>query len=218
MRKIKEILRLKFENGLSARSIGLSCKVGRTTVQEYLGRASVAGLTSWADAKDLSEEELEARMFPGNVSVPGTTRVLPDWGEIHLERKKPGVTLQLLWEEYRGKNPDGFGYSRFCELYQEHVRTLDVRMRQTHKAGDKVFVDYSGDRGEIVNPGTGEVLHAEIFVAVLGASNYTFAEATMTQNLRDWIGSHIRAFEFFQGVPALIVPDNLKSGVTREWH
>ena len=214
MRKIKEILRLKFENGLSSRSIGRSCKVGRTTVQEYLGRLTVAGL-KWADAKDLPEEELEARMFPGNVSVPGITRILPDWGEIHLERKKPGVTLQLLWEEYRGKNPDGLGYSRFCELYQEHVRTLDVRMRQTHKAGDKVFVDYSGDRGEIVNPDTGEILHAEIFVAVLGASNYTFAEATMTQNLRDWIGSHIRAFEFFQGVPALIVPDNLKSGVTR---
>jgi transposase len=214
MRKIKEVLRLKFESGMSPRSIGRSCKVGRTTVQEYLQRASSAGL-KWVDAKDLSEEELERRLFPGSVVSSGKTRDLPDWSEVHKERRKVGVTLQLLCEEYREKHPDGLNYSRFCELYHEYVKTLDVRMRQTHKAGEKMFVDYSGKRWEIVNPSTGEIIPVEIFVAVLGASNYAFAEATMTQSLHDWIGSHIRAFAFFQGVTTLIVPDNLKSGVQR---
>ena len=206
MRKIKEILRLKHECGLSGRQIGKSCKVGRTTVQDYLDRAEKSGLT-WEVAQTIPEEELERRLFP-SLKVSGEKeRGLPDWGKVHQETKKAGVTLQLLWEEYRAKHPEGLGYSRFCELHKEHVRSLDVRLRQNHKAGDKVFVDYSGDRGEIVNANTGEIIPVEIFVAVLGASNYSYVEATKSQSLQDWIGSRIRAFQFFQGVPALIVYD-----------
>jgi transposase len=213
MRKIKEILRLKWECGLGDRQISNSCNVGRTTVQEYVSRAR-AGQLTLEKIRDMSEDVLEELLFPGNNHV-SEQRLCPDWNEVHQERKKSGVTLQLLWEEYRGKHPDGYGYSHFCNLYQEHVKTLPVTMRQTHKAGDKLFIDYSGKKGEIVIPETGEIRSAEIFVAVLGASNYTFAEATWTQSLPDWVGSNVRALQFFGGAPALLVPDNLKSGITR---
>lgn len=213
MRKIKEVLRLKLVFKFSDRKIAQSCNMGRTTVQEYLSRARVGQIT-WEKARDLSEEELEKLLFPGNPPSP-LNRPGPDWAELHIERKKPGVTLQLLWEEYRAKNPDGYGYSQFCDLYQKYARTLPVTMRQNHKAGDKLFIDYSGKKVEIVLPETGQIREAEIFVAVLGASNYTYAEATWTQTLPDWIGAHVRALTYFDGVPALLVPDNLKSGVTR---
>ena len=213
MRKIKEVLRLKLENRLGDRKIARSCNLGRTTVQEYVSRAR-AGNVTWEKAKNLSEEELENLLFPGNPPT-ALNRPSPDWAELHLERKKPGVTLQLLWEEYRAKNPDGYGYSHFCELYQEYAKALPVTMRTNHKAGDKLFIDYSGQKVEIVIPDTGEIRHAEIFVAVLGASNYSYAEATWTQSLHDWIGANVRALKYFDGVPAALVPDNLKSGVTK---
>jgi len=211
MRKVKEVLRLKSECNLSDRQIAQACNLGRTTVQEYLARARVSQI-SWENARNLPEDELESLLFPGN-PAPNSLHPLPDWKEIHQERRKPGVTLQLLWEEYRNNNQDGYGYSRFCELYHAFVRTIDPRMRQTHKAGDKLFVDYSGRTVEIVDSATGEIRSAQLFVAVLGASNYTFIEATWSQKLQDWVASHIRAFEFFNGVPALIVPDNLKSAI-----
>jgi len=160
------------------------------------------------------DEVLEQRLFARSGVKPSRRRRCePDWTALARELKRPGVNLMVLWEEYRQVHADGYGYSRFCDLYREFERRLSPVMRQHHVAGDKVFVDYSGKKIAIVNPATGEVREAEIFVAVLGASNYTYAEATWTQTLPDWIEAHVRMFRFFGGVPRLIVPDNLKSGV-----
>src|SRR5262249_9062972 len=156
---------------------------------------------------------LEQRLF----ARPGMTglrrRSEPDWGLLARELKRPGVNLMVLWEEYRDAHPDGYGYSRFCDLYREFERRLSPVMRQHHVAGDKVFVDYSGKKISIVDPATGEVRSAGGFLAVLGASNYSYAEASWTQTLPDWIGAHVRMFRFFDGVTRLVIPDNLKSGV-----
>src|SRR6202790_4920544 len=157
---------------------------------------------------------MEQRLFTRSGVKPGRRRHSePDWAALARELKRPGVNLMVLWEEYREAHPDGYGYSRFCDLYREFERRLSPVMRQHHVAGDKVFVDYSGKKIAIVDPSTGEVRDAEIFVAVLGALNYTYAEATWTQTLPDWIEAHVRMFRFFGGVPRLVVPDNLKSGV-----
>lgn len=145
--------------------------------------------------------------------MPRAARTQPDWPVVHRELRRKGVTLTLLWHECRAAHPDGFGYSWFCEQYNAWVGKLDVVMRQEHRAGEKLFVDYAGQTAEVVDRRTGEIRQAQVFVAVLGASNYTYAEATWTQSLADWIGSHVRAFEFFGGVPELVVPDNLRSGV-----
>jgi transposase len=187
--------------------------MGRTTVREYVQRAEAAGL-SWPLPEGLSDGELETRLFPPAPSVEGP-RALPDWAAIHRERQRPGVTLLLLWEEYRTSHPAGYGYSRFCDLYREWRSRLPVTMRQDHKAGEKLFVDYAGQTVPVTDPKTGEVREAQIFVATMGASNFTYAEATWTQSLPDWIGSHVRTLEFLRGVPAIIVPDNLRSGVSR---
>lgn len=211
--KIKEILRLRFAAGLSERKIARSCNTARKTVSEYLSRASEAGL-SWPDVADLAEEELHARLFPP-AAPTGSSRPLPDWAYVRKEAARPGVTLLLLWEEYRTEHPDGYGRTQFYTKYRAWCETLEPVMRVVHKAGDKVFVDYSGQKVPIANPKTGEVREAELFVGTLGASSYTYAEATWTQTLPDWIGSHVRMFAFFGGVPRLIVPDNLKSGVTK---
>ncbi|MCP3997795.1 MAG: transposase, partial [bacterium] len=141
-------------------------------------------------------------------------RPLPDWSEIHLEHKKPGVTLQLLWDEYKLEHgEDGYQYSRFCELYGQWRGRLDLSMRQQHKAGEKLFVDYCGQTVPITDPATGETHEDEIFVAVLGASNYTYAEATRSQKLPDWIGSHVRTFEFLGGVAELLILDYVASHI-----
>lgn len=216
MRKIKEVLRLKWECKLSNRQIAESIKIGRTTVHDYINRVRAANLT-YQQVLEISDEQLEARLF----RFPDKSRQkypVPDWSKVHIELKKTGVTLHLLWEEYKQENPCGYSYSQFCALYRAYARSLEVTMRQSYKAGDKLFVDYSGKGIEVVNPRTGEIRRAEIFVGVLGASNYTFAEATWNQSLKDWIGSHVRAFEYFGGVPACIVPDNLKSGVSKPWY
>lgn len=212
MRKIKEVLRLNQSKGLSPRAIASIVKIGRTTVQEYISRAKDAGITLEI-AESISESDLENRLFKS----PGVSagRPVPDWKAIHLEHRKNSVTLQVLWEEYKDAEADGLSYPYFCDLYRRFSRTVDISMRQIHKAGDKMFVDYCGQTVAIINPATGEVLHAEIFVAVLGASNYIYAEATWSQQLSDWISSHVKALEFFGGVPRAIVPDNLKPGVTR---
>ncbi|MHC2734482.1 transposase [Bradyrhizobium liaoningense] len=201
--------------GVSAREIGRTLGVARSTIQDNLKRALTAGL-AWPLAGDLTDAVLEQRLFAhAGVRRGFRRRREPDWASLACELKRPGVNLMVLWEEYRAVHPEGYGYSRFCDLFREFDRRLSPTMRQDHPAGDKVFVDYSGKKIMIVDRETGVVRDAEIFVAVLGASNYTYAEATWTQTLPDWIEAHVRMFRFFGGVPRLVVPDNLKSGVHR---
>jgi transposase len=213
MRKIKEILRLRFELGLPYGAIGKSCNIGHTTVGECLRRAQDAGLT-WPVPEDMDDASLERLLFPPPPG-PAKSRPLPDWKYVHTEIKKKGVTLFLLWQEYKETYPDGYEYSWFCRNYKEWAGTIDVVMRFNHRAGEKLFVDYAGHTIPIIDKSTGEIREAQIFVATLGASNYTYAEGTWTQSLRDWIGSHTRAFTFLGGVPEIIVPDNLKAGVDK---
>ncbi|MCS3476078.1 transposase [Bradyrhizobium elkanii] len=202
-------------DGVSAREIGRTLGVARSTIQDNLKRALTAGL-AWPLAGDLTDAVLEQRLFAhAGVRRGFRRRREPDWASLARELKRPGVNLMVLWEEYRAVHPEGYGYSRFCDLFREFDRRLSPTMRQDHPAGDKVFVDYSGKKIMIVDRETGVVRDAEIFVAVLGASNYTYAEATWTQTLPDWIEAHVRMFRFFGGVPRLVVPDNLKSGVHR---
>jgi transposase len=213
MRKIKEVVRLGAQ-GLSPRRIGESLGIGRTTVQECLGRARAAGL-SWPLAEELSDADLEQRLYPRATGAIRGSFPQPDWAYVHRELKRKGVTLSLLWEEYRSVHPDGYGYSRYCELYRCWEGRLSPVMRQRHVAGERLFVDYSGSTLDVICPKTGEIKSVQVFVATLGASNYTYVEATWTQSLVDWIASHVRAFEFFGGAPAQVVSDNLKSGVTK---
>jgi len=213
MRKIREALRLRAD-GLSGRQMALSLSLGRATVSDYLRRADVAGL-SWPLPADLSDGDLERLLFPRTVGDVCGYYPQPDWAYTHGELRRKGVTLSLLWEEYRAVHPDGYGYSRFCELYTRWEGKLSPVMRQRHPAGERLFVDYAGATMDVVCPQTGEVRTAQLFVATLGASSYTYVEASWTQSLPDWISSHIRAFGFFGGVPAQVVPDNLKAGVTK---
>lgn len=200
-------------DGISTREIALTLGLARSTVQDNLKRAAAAGLT-WPLPGELSDEALENRLFARAGVKPGQRRLPePNWAQLAQDLKKPGVTLMILWEEYRAVHPAGYGYSRFCELFRSFEKRISPTMRQEHVAGDKVFVDYSGKKLAIVDPVTGEIREAEIFVAVLGASGFTYAETTWTQSLPDWIGAHGRMFAYFGGVPRLIVPDNLKSGV-----
>ena len=212
MRQLRHLLRLH-HGGVSAREIGRLLGVARSTVQEYLKRSLAAGL-AWPLAEDVTDEVLEQRLFGrAGVATGQRRRVEPDWAALARELKRPGVTMMILWEEYREVQPDGYGYSRFCDLLRGFERRLTPVMRQHHVAGDKAFVDYSGKRIGIADPRTGEIREAEIFVGVLGASNLTYAEATWTQQLPDWTGAHVRMFRFFGGAPKLLVPDNLKSGI-----
>jgi transposase len=214
MRKTREILRQKFELGLSHRKVARSLGVSVGTVSETLSRAMVTGLGSWAAVQALDDVALEERLY-GPSLVPGTARPMPDCNWIHTELRRTGVTLQLLHFEYLEKHPEGYRYSQFCEHYRRWVKRQRRSMRQVHRAGEKLFVDYSGKKPHYVDPGTGEVIEVELFVAVLGASNFTYAEATRTQQGPDWIASHVRCFEYLQGVPGAVVPDQLKSGVTK---
>jgi transposase len=214
MRKIKEVLRLKWAQGLSNRQIAKACGIGRPTVGEYLRRAAEAGL-AWPLPPDLDEAALERQLFPPPPSLPAQARGVPDWSLVHQELKRKGVTLFLLWQEYRETHPEGYQYSWFCDHYRAWQGKLDVVMRQDHRAGEKLFVDYAGQTMPVVDRDTGEIREVQIFVAVLGASNYTYAEATWTQGLADWIGSHRRTFAFLGGVPELVVPDNLRAGVSK---
>jgi transposase len=213
MRKIRELLRLKFEAGLSDRRIARSLQLARSTVSEYLRRFAESEL-GWPPP-EISDTELEQRLFPPAPLVAPAQRSVPDWSWVHQELRRPGVTLFLLWHEYKAGSAVGYQYSWFCDQYRAWRGRVDRVMRQSHRAGEKLFVDYAGQTLEIVDPTTGEIRAAQIFVAVLGASSYTFAEATWSQSLPDWLGSHGRAFAFFGGVPELVVPDNLKSGVTK---
>lgn len=168
----------------------------------------------WPLPAELTDDALAGKLFARSGAKGGQRRrVEPNWGELIVELKRPGVTMAILWEEYRAVHPQGYGYSRFCDLLRGFQRRLSQTMRQEHVAGDKVFVDYSGKKLGIVDAQTGVIREAEIFVGVLGASNFTFAEASWTQALPDRIGSHVQMFRFFGGVPRLIVPDHLKAGI-----
>jgi transposase len=214
MRQLRQMLRLHHD-GVSTHEIGRMLGVARSTIRDNLSRAAKAGLI-WPLASDLTDDILEQRLFSKAGSIPGRgRRAEPDLALLAREIKRPGVNLLVLWEEYREAHPDGYGYSRFCDLFRAYEKRLSPVMRQHHVAGDKLFVDYSGKKLPVADASTGEVREAEIFVAVLGASNFTYAEATFTQTLPDWIGAHVRMFRFLGGVPRLLVPDNLKSGVQK---
>ena len=215
MRKIRDILRLRLDAGLSIRQIKGSTKASVGAIQKLLTRADELGLT-WPLPSELDDGTLARLFYPGADTRVSARYQAPDWPAIHQELKRKGVTRQLLWEEYSQQHPNRcYSYSQFCDRYT-HWRGLQKRsMRQTHKAGEKCFVDYCGQTVPIICADTGEIRPAQIFVAVLGASNYTYAEATRTQSLPDWLHSHVRAFEYFGGSTAIVVPDNLRSGVTR---
>ncbi len=210
MRTTREILRLKWACQRSNREIARSCGISRSTVAECLHRAAAAGL-AWPLPPELDDGTLEARLYrrPGRPAI----RPLPDWVTLHHELRHPGVTLQLLWQEYKAGQPTGLQYSQFCVHYRQWAHTLDVCLRQEHRAGEKLFLDYAGQSLWLTDPQTGDRTPVALFVAVLGASNYTYAEATRAADLPSWIGSHVRAFEYLGGVPAALIPDNHKSAV-----
>src|SRR5882724_6469612 len=214
MRKIREVLRLTHELGLSVRQVREATGVGKTAVSEYVRRAKVVGIT-WPIPPEIGDTALEGLLFTPAGFHEGLTRPLPDWTKVHEELKRRGVTLMILWEEHRAAYVDGHGYSRFCEIYGEWRRRLSPTMRQTYLAGDKLFVDWAGDKVPIIDPMTGEMHEAHLFVAALGASSYTYAEARWSETLRDWIGAHVNALDFLGGVPKAAVPDNLKAGITK---
>ena len=192
MRKIKETLRLTYQSGLSRRQVAHSLNVSRSTVADYLYRAEQAGLT-WPLSEGLPDQELEQRLFPPQAAVVLSAKVLPDFDSIYRELKaykKFNLTLDLLWREYKEQYPDGYQYSQFCQLYRRSRDKLDYCMRQDHRGGEKLFVDY-GEGLNLVDLKSGEPISTQLFVAVWGASNYTYAEATLTQQLPDWIGSHV---------------------------
>lgn len=215
MRKIRDVLRLRLQAGLSFRQISLSTKVSVGAIQKLLKTAEQLQL-AWPLPDGLDDTQL-ARLFYPAADTRGSSRFqLPDWPTVHQELKRKGMSMQLLWQEYTERYPNRcYSYSQFCERYRGWCQLQKRSMRQQHKAGEKCFIDYCGPTVPIVSGSTGEIRQAQIFVAVLGASNYTYAEATLTQSLPDWLHSHVRAFEFFGGTPALLVPDNLKSGVNK---
>ncbi len=220
MRHLKELLRLKYAVGLSHRQIARSLNLSTGVISKYVQLAEAAGL-SYPLPDDIDDARLHLLLaVTPSVSPPESCVALPpvspDFALVHQELKRKGVTRLLLWQEYEAIfTREAYGYSQFCELYRRWRVQHQSIMRQVHRAGEKLFVDYCGPTVDVVNAATGEVRTAQIFVAVLGASNYTFAEATWTQGLADWIGSHVRTFAFLDAVPQLVIPDNLKSGVTR---
>jgi transposase len=213
MRQTREILRQKWALGLSHRAVARSLGIGLGTVSAALARVEVAGL-DWAAVQPLTDDDLERRLYHRPApSTPTGPRPMPDHAAIHAERRKAGVTLELLHLEYLERHPDGYRYTQFCDLYRRWLRRRGLSMRQVHRAGEKCFVDYAGQKPRLIDPATGTVVPVELFIAVLGASNYTFAEASRTQQVPDWIASHARALALFGGVPAAMVCDQLKSGV-----
>ena len=213
VRKIREVIRLHFEAGLSNRATARARQMSNSTVGEYLERAKKAGL-SWPLSEGLSDEELYRRLYPEESSPkPETERPIPNWEEVQRELSKRGVTLTLLWQEYREKHPDGYGFTQFRVYYQRWNKAHTNSMRLPHKAGEEMQVDYAGMRVAITNPETGGISRAVVFVATLPASSYTYAEIQPSQELQHWLGGHVRAFSFFGGLPQTICPDNLKAGV-----
>jgi transposase len=216
MRKIKEVLRLKYSCNLSEREISQSCQVSRSTVADYIMKAKAAGI-GWPEALALTDTQIEESLFPVKRILKSVKRPTPDYEYIYNELRtyrKFNLTLIQLWLEYKEKHPDGYQYSQFCDLYRLWRGKLDYVMRQEHRGGEKAFIDYS-DGLSIVDPATGQLILTQLFLAVWGASNYTYAEATLSQTLPEWIGSHRRALEYFGCVPRVLVPDNLRSAVSK---
>jgi len=214
MRKIREVLRLTHALGMSRRLVGEATGIGKTAVGEYVRRAAVAG-QGWPIPDEIDDAELERRLFPAPEARSSTSRTEPDWSYNHAELKRRGVTLALLWQEYRAEHAQGYAYSWFCERYSDWRKRISPTMRQTHLAGEKLFVDWAGDTMPVFDPTTGEEYCTHIFIAALGASNYTYAEARWTETLPDWIGAHVNAFTAIGGVSKALVPDNLKAGITK---
>jgi len=221
MHQIKDILRLHLLGGVtSCRRIGRAVGCGKTAVAECLRRATAAGLMTWETVATLDEDALERRLYPAAAAKPvasgSTARPLPDWTRIReeLARRDHKVTLMLLWTEYKAEHPDGYQYSQFAERYRRFEKTLSVVLRQQHRPGEKVFVDFC-DGIALTHPVTGEKIPTQLFVGALGASSYTFATATLSQELPAWLDCHVRMYEFFQGASALTIPDNLRSGVSK---
>ena len=214
MRRIRDLLRLRHAQGLSERAIATSLGMSKGAVGGYLARARAAGL-SWPLPPELDDDALELLLFPGQVGSGRPERPVPDWARIDRELRRPGVTRALLWEEYRAAHPDGFGYTWFCGRFDAWKGRTCPTMRQTHLAGDKVFVDFAGDTIDVIDPVTGEARAVKLFVAAMGASNHIFAEAREGEGLEDWIGAHVALFAFLGGVPKAVVPDNLKAAVLK---
>src|ERR1700694_3031962 len=214
MRQIREVLRLRFASKLPQRAIAKSLGLSQGAVSGYLSRARAASVV-WPLPEDLDDAQLEALLFPLPPAIASDQRPMPDWAWVHRELRRPDVTLARVWEEYRAGAPDGFGYSWYCDLYRAWAGRLKPTMRQTHIAGEKLFVDFAGRPGEVVDGRTGEIIPVQIFVAVLGASSFTYAEAVWSQKLPDWIAAHVRAFAYFGGAARQTVSDNLKAGITK---
>ncbi len=214
MKKIREVLRLKHDRGASSREIAQSCKLAQSTVTEYLYRAGAAGY-SWPLPEELTDEELERKLFPPRAKPGSPARPVPNWAEVRRELSRKGVTLLLLWREYKQKHPeDGYGYARFASLFGEWEKKSEVRMLQRHRAGEKLFVDYAGMTCRVTDPGTGEVREAQVFVSAMGSSQKVFAKACRGQDIESWVLAHVEAFEFYGALPEVLVPDNLKAAVT----
>ena len=213
MRRLRDVLRLKYEAGLPHRAIAQACSVGLGTVSSFLTRATAAGLT-WPLPEGLDDAALEARLFARPADAARLDRTVPEWPHLHQELKRSGVTLQLLWNEYRAAHPTGYAYSHFCDRYRRWARVLKPSMRQVHRAGEKMFVDFSGKPPSLVDATTGELVPVELFVGALGASGLIYAEATGSQALPCWVAAHVHMMEYVGGSCAIWVPDNLKSGVT----
>ena len=228
MRDVKKLFHLRYELGISVRQTAESLGVGKSTIFDYELRAKKSGLTSYEQIETLTTDQLMQKLFPteeshSNLSDTGQTkkyivdqRPIPNWAEFHHQlTKNKNLTRALLWEEYKKENPNGYQLTRFCTLYSEWKKTLSLSMRQDHIGGEKIFIDYAGAQVEVIDDQTGEVRLSSIFVGTLGASSYTYVEATWSQSLSDWLMSHQRMFEFFGGSSKILVPDNLKSGVTK---
>ena len=214
MRRVRDVLRLKFENGLSSRQIASSLRISKGSVGDYLQRVRAAGL-SWPLAPTMTDTALEGLLFPGQPKASEAPRPEPNWAYIDQELRRTGVTRALLWQEYRTEHPDGFGYSWFCEHFESWKGRVSPTMRQHHVAGEKVFVDFAGDTIDIFDPVTGAAKPMKLFVAALGASSYVYCEARPSEGLADWIGCHVNMFAFFGGTTKIIVCDNLKAAVTK---
>jgi transposase len=215
MRKIKEVLRLKWEAGLSDRAIARACQISKSTVGETVRRAKAAGL-AWPLPAEVGEEDIYQLLFPKSTQAAAAEgRLLPEWAVVRQELSKRGVTLKLLWQEYREKDPEGYGYTQYCEYYRRWSKGVEPSLRRVRVGGEELEVDYAGVTAPVVDPESGEIWEAQVFVATLGASGYTYAEAQRSQGLEHWIGGHVRAFVFFGGVPKILRPDNLKAGVKK---
>jgi transposase len=214
MRKLRDVIRLKLQARQSGRAIARCCGLSPSTVSEYVGRIGLAKLI-WPLPPELDDDAaLERLLFPDE-GHPVSNRPAPDWIYVHRELQRRHVTKMLLWQEYKESLPDGLQYSQFCDRYLRWARPLSATMRQAHAAGERTFIAFSGSGLDIANPLTGECQTAVLFIAVLGASNLTYAEPVLHQDLPTWIGCHVRAFEYFGGTTEIWVPDNPRAGVTK---